>query len=298
MKPRSAEAERLEADYLARVRATLGESVEAAEIYESVREHIEAAVAEFKDPEVSLVQMAGVIERLGRPESFRESAPAKPRTGDSEAAVRLLDKLWVASLIKTVGLYVPIIDFYFCHLIGSIMMVHVLQGDLPPELRSARRLALVTSILTVVVVPAAVLGLYQPLAGILEVPLGIALFVVPLLLYWNLIGGIASLLRASGVVGVATSLLDSRRTYVAIQIVLFAVSLIAGVVVAVANPDRKSQQLAVAAIGLALLPLGWILGALFILKPISRARRALAGAAPVSGTSAEGRLSSPPAGAP
>ena len=281
MKPRSAEAERLEADYLARVRATLGESADAAEICRSVREHIEEAVSEFKDPEVSLVQMARVIERLGPPESFRES-PATPRTGNSEASTRLLDKLWVAFLIKTIGLYVPIIDFYFCQLIGSIMIVHVLRGDLPPELRSARRLSFMTALLTVAVVPAALLTLYQPLAGILQVPLGIGLFVVPLMMYWNLIGGIASLLRTSGASGVAASILDSRRTYVAIQIILFAASLIAGIVIAVANPDRKSQQLVIAGIGLALLPIGWILGTFFILKPISRARRALAGASPVS----------------
>lgn len=282
MKPRTAEAERLEADYLARVRATLGESADASEICRSVREHIEEAVAEFKDLEVSLVQMAQVIERLGPPESFRESAPAKPQAGHSEAAIRLLDKLWVAALIKTIGFYVPVIDFYFCQLIGSIMMVHVLRDEPLPELRSARRLALVTALLTVAVVPAAILALYQPLAGILQVPLGIGLFVVPLLLYWNLIGGIASLLRTAGASGVASSLLDTRRTYVAIQIVLFAASIIAGVLVAVANPDRKSQQLVVAGIGLAVLPIGWILGTFFILKPISRARRALAGASPVN----------------
>lgn len=282
MKPRTAEAERLEADYLARVRAALGESADAAEICRSVREHIEEAVAEFKDLEVSLVQMAQVIERLGPPESYRESAPAKTRAGDPDAAIRLLDKLWVASLVETVGLHVPIIDFYFCHLIGSLMMVHVLRGDLPPELKSARRLAFATALLTVLAVPVAIVSLYQPLAGFLELPAGIGLFVIPLMQYWNLIGGIASLLRTAGAGSVGASLLDSRRTYVAIQVVLFALALITGVVIAAVNLDRKSQKLAAAGIGLALLPVGWILGTFFILKPISRARRALAGTSPMN----------------
>lgn len=280
MKPRTAEAERLEADYLARVRATLGESADAGEICRSVREHIEEAVAEFKDLEVSLVQMARVIERLGPPDSYRESTPEKPRDGGSEAAIRLLDKLWVASLIKTVGLYVPIIDFYFCALIGNIMMVHALRDELRPELRSARGFALMSALLTVVVVPATILTLYQPLAGILQFPLAIGLIIVPLLLYWNLMGGIASLLRTAGADDVATSILDSRRTYLAIQIVLFAVALIAGVVIASAHLDPKSQKLVTAGIGLALLPLSWVIGTFFLLKPIDRARRALAGASP------------------
>lgn len=267
MKPRTPEAERLEADYLARIRTALGEKGD--EICRSVREHIEEAVSEFKGEEVTLVQMAQVIERLGPPEAYRESATGRA-AGDPQAAVRLLDKLWVASLIKTIGLYIPIIDFYFCSLIGNVMMASVLKGELSPELRSVRRYAWVTAGLIVVAAPAALLSLYQPLAGLLMLPVGIGLTVVPLMLYWNLIAAVASMAPT-----IAPSLLGARRTYVGINIVLFALALVAGVVIAVVEQNPNSKNALTAAVGLALLPLGWILGTIFVLKPISRARQAL-----------------------
>lgn len=76
MKPRSSEAGRLEADYLDRVRSALsGRSPdEIDEIIESLREHIEGELSEFPEGEVSLVQMADVLERLGSPDSYREES--------------------------------------------------------------------------------------------------------------------------------------------------------------------------------------------------------------------------------
>src|SRR5688572_27461273 len=279
MKPRTPEAERLESDYLARIRAALGESGHAAEICRSVREHIEEAVAEFKGLEVTLVQMAQVIERLGPPEAYRESAPSPsvPRAVDADASVRLLDKLWLAALIKTVGLYIPVIDFYFCGIVGNVMMAVFLRGERSPELTSVRRCNWIVALLMIATVPVAIAGLHEPLAGLLQLPVGVGLFVFALIAYWKLIGAIASMVRSAGAADLALSLLNSRRTYVALNIVFFAVSVVIGVVIAAVNRNPREQNFAVMVVGLALLPVGWILGYHFLMKPIGRARRALAG---------------------
>jgi hypothetical protein len=74
MKPRNTEAARLEADYLARVKVAIagrGPS-EVDEILDSLREHIGEELSEIAEDQVSLVQMANVLERLGSPESYAE----------------------------------------------------------------------------------------------------------------------------------------------------------------------------------------------------------------------------------
>ncbi|MBN1808980.1 MAG: hypothetical protein JW909_07910 [Planctomycetes bacterium] len=79
MKSRNPEALRLENDYLSRLQAALASirSADADEILQDVRQHIEDALSEIPAAEVSLVQMAGVIESLGPPESIAHGdAPA------------------------------------------------------------------------------------------------------------------------------------------------------------------------------------------------------------------------------
>ena len=88
MKPRTPEAARLEADYLDRVRQALGSRSNAAEIVQSVVEHIEEAASEFKGLEVTLVQMAQVVERLGLPRPSRRDRSrrrGKGRRGDGHS---------------------------------------------------------------------------------------------------------------------------------------------------------------------------------------------------------------------
>ena len=88
MKSRDSEAARLEEDYLQRIRAALAgrDDSEVDEVIASVREHIEEDAAEVLSDEISLVQMANILERLGPPEAYiddpsRQSgqgAPAAP----------------------------------------------------------------------------------------------------------------------------------------------------------------------------------------------------------------------------
>jgi len=158
MIPRSSEAARLEADYLARLRTTLvgRPPAEIADIVQGVQEHIEDALAEFGGGEVTLVQMARVIERLGSPEAYardssttsREaeprvpavpvSSPAGATIGERKGFAALLDKMWWAYLVGVIGLYVPVIDFFFCDIVSAVILAIVLSNVLcttPVEFR-------------------------------------------------------------------------------------------------------------------------------------------------------------------
>lgn len=290
MKPRTPEAARLEADYLARVRQTLGSRRGAAEIAQSVAEHIEEAVAEFKDLEVSLVQMAQVVERLGAPESYADGGPGQPgAAGELSADARrrvasLLDKVWMASLITTVGLFVPFIDFYVCTLIGYGMLAVVLRNrdGLPEEFRTLSRFSKIIAVAAVLNVPLAVAGFFEPKAAFLTLPTEALLVVLPLVVSWRLLGGIASFLRTARQDALASATLDARRIFITLEILLTAIAVVVGAVIAVARMGGSgrhhevSSELNVAAAGLAMLPLNWVLSSFFLLRPISRARQALA----------------------
>jgi hypothetical protein len=292
MKTRSSEAARMEADYLARVRQALGARRDAQEIVQSVVEHVEDAVGEFKDLEVSLVQMAQVIQRLGPPEAFAEGqaapTPSAPGGGMSPESRRgyaqLLDRAWVASLIKTVGLFVPFIDFYFCSLIGHGMLASALRprDGFPEEFRTLGRLCKTVAIITVVHAIVAGLALAEPLVGIAALPTGAALVALPLVVYWKLLGGISSVLRQAGAHEVAQSTLDARRVYITIQIVFIVIAIVIGAAIGAAyvgqhgGRARMERELVMLAVGFGMLPIGWIISYFLLLRPISRARTALA----------------------
>ena len=74
MKTRNAEAARLEADYLARVTAAMAgrETSEVDEVIQSVAEYIEEELSGTAEDQVSLVQMANVLEQLGPPEDYAQ----------------------------------------------------------------------------------------------------------------------------------------------------------------------------------------------------------------------------------
>lgn len=74
MKTRTSEAGRLEQEYLQRVREALvrWDAGDIDEVIDSVRDHIEEELAGFAGAEVTLVQMASVLERLGPPRAYAE----------------------------------------------------------------------------------------------------------------------------------------------------------------------------------------------------------------------------------
>lgn len=104
MKPRNAEAARLEGDYMTRLDAALSgrDTADAAEIAQSIKEHVEEAAAEHDGEEVTRVQMANILERLGPPESYAMgdamiSPGVSALSADRSLAERRLDKRRAAS---------------------------------------------------------------------------------------------------------------------------------------------------------------------------------------------------------
>ena len=79
MKRKNQEAQRLEVDYLSRLNDALTgiPDRDVEEIIQEVHRHIEDAIAELPDEEVTLSKMAGVLEILGPPESFAEKNSAE-----------------------------------------------------------------------------------------------------------------------------------------------------------------------------------------------------------------------------
>lgn len=76
MKSKNHEAQKLELDYLSRLRDALTgiPDKDVEEIIQEVHRHIEDAISELPEEEVSLSKMAGVLEILGPPESFAEKS--------------------------------------------------------------------------------------------------------------------------------------------------------------------------------------------------------------------------------
>ena len=94
MKKRTPEAQQLESEYLALVRAALANRrfSDATEIIQSVQEHIDEALAESPGDEAAATEMANVLERLGPPATFaQEENPAEdeaiPRRANQEIGV-------------------------------------------------------------------------------------------------------------------------------------------------------------------------------------------------------------------
>ena len=114
MKPRSTEAARLEADYLARVRVALAgrDASEVDEVIQSVKEHIEEELSEASGDEVNLSQMAKFLEHLGPPESF--SPPEETKAPSPTSALQPYYRL-----VRRVGF--TVFWFYFMLLLFGVM---------------------------------------------------------------------------------------------------------------------------------------------------------------------------------
>jgi hypothetical protein len=86
MRPRDAEALRLEQDYLARVRTALvgRPAEEIVEVIQALRDHIDEEAAGGPEGTITLGAVAAVIERLGPPEAY--GAGMTPSTAESATA--------------------------------------------------------------------------------------------------------------------------------------------------------------------------------------------------------------------
>lgn len=293
----------MERDYLARVEAVLAGHPDAAGIVESLREHIEEAATELSDDEISLVQMAQILERLGSPETVRpprnapptiepESSvdaapepvvipesdrPAAPRS-DFDVVARFLDRLWIAYFIGILGLFVPIIDLHFCELISLAMLALAFGAwgrARPVSYRGVGALAWSCFALYFALFPLGLIHLATPLISFVALPVSIGAFALCLMLYWKVMTGTAELLRDAGASFLSEWILRIRQTYLFINAAIFLASILISVAIVFAFGNNRKDILRVELFTLFLLPIGWALGYFYVLRPIGRARDAL-----------------------
>lgn len=291
-KPRSIEATRLEGDYLARLRSALryvSES-EATEIHDNVTEHIRAAVDELHSDEVSLSQMAAILEELGSPESLivepdeietpvpdlfdspadEPEIPPVPVSASASGAVEFLDRLFAGYLIAIAGLYVPFIDLYLCSIIGYGVIFLALKKAPTPEIAAGSPWALVALISIFSICPITLLSYASDAFGLLGLPAFLGLIVSDIILFWILFGGMADWIERRGLSELATKTRNLRMIYLVTSLLVAVVLLPVGMIAAVENNGNVPVV-----VGFALLPVGWVVGWFLVLRPIRRIRQAI-----------------------
>lgn len=293
-KPRSPEAARLERDYLERLHQVLGRvpEAEAEEIEENVGDHIHAAIAELDTDEVGLAQLAAVLEELGSPESlFLEPTEAESKIPSSTPAVadsfdsiqgveddskastgerEFLDRLFAGFLIVTVGLFIPVIEFYFCAIIGYAVLWRILRKAPTPEIVDGNRWAAFSMLAAIAVFPAALLAIEDRDLAILSLPVGLAWAVFDIILYWMVFGGLSNWIEGKGLIALARKTRNLRLIYILTSLVFFMVMFLVGFLA-----GNRIDAWAIMMIGIASLPIGWVIGWFLILKPILLIRKNL-----------------------
>ena len=299
---KSTEAGKLEESYMTRLRAALLSvpEQESRQIVEDVREHIRATLTERHGAsEIGLSWMAAVLEELGPPEDVAQDpveeyaqpkqaippvSPVPPvATSDSVPACdngRIgdrLDQLFFAFTVSILGLYVPFIDFHFCAIIGSAILVYFLgRMAMEPglkELRSARPFAIGILLSYVLLFFLGLLSLAGKgadlVSGLLVLPLIAVQIICDLSAYWIIMGVLGGVASSRGAEQLAEQVKRRRITYLILYLVIIMFALVIGVVLGLARVNRVVLEL----VPFFLLPLSWILGWIFVLSPIRAVRR-------------------------
>jgi hypothetical protein len=298
---KSAEAQKLEEDYMVRLKNALRQvpESESRQIMDDVREHIRAALTEsHAGSEIGLTRMAAVLEELGPPEEMAQDPveeDTRPKTtvppmpsappqdtdrglpGDDDKIGERLDQLFAAFAVIILGLHIPFIDLYFCSIIGSVMLVYFLgrMVDEPElkEIESARPFALGLLLSYVLLFPLGLLSLVgggvKIFADILTLPVGIAQVVCDLTSYWIIMGVLAGVAQRRGAGQLAEQVKRRRIVYLLLYFALIMLAVVVGVVLGLAKVNGAVIEL----VTYCVLPLGWILGWVFVLSPIREVRR-------------------------
>lgn len=286
-KPRSIEATRLEGDYLARLHEALSHisKSEAIEIEENVTEHIRAAADDLDTDEISLTQMAAILEELGSPEGLivepetieapfpelYESPAAAPIQVDSSTGeTEFLDRLFAGYLIAIVGLYIPLIDFYFCSIIGYVVILLALKKAPTPVIASGKIWALVSAIAAFAIFPVTLLSFASKFFALLGLPALFAWVVCDIVLFWIVFGGMADWIEKKGFSELGQKTRNLRLIYIVTTLLVFLLAIPIGIVAM-----KENDQTVSLAIGLATLPIGWVIGWFLVLRPIRRIRQAI-----------------------
>jgi len=139
------------------------------------------------------------------------------------------------------------------------------------------------AVLMLLSVPARILELVHPGFGLLVLPVVIGYTACALVAYWKVMTGTASFMRGAGDEAVAGDVLSARNIYMILYFCLLVVGLCAGVLAVFAFKVKSAVE--IWWVGLLCLPLHWLFGWLFVLRPLGQARDALRhgpGAAPAT----------------
>lgn len=177
MRFRDPEAARIEDDYFLRLGKALSRlpAEQRNEILQNVREHVQLALG--AGGVVTLVEMAQVLQQLGSPEAMAAEATggsAQPAAGPAHEgnappidleyahpaagltpdqypqAAFILRRLWIATIISSTGVFVPVTGPEIAGLIGSATIaatVLAYRGGVERPLRTVGRLEIASIVL-------------------------------------------------------------------------------------------------------------------------------------------------------
>ena len=302
MTSRSIEANRLQEDYLDRLHRVLRHLPvdQATEIELNVADHIARSLADETE-EISLTRMAQVLEELGPPEdmveddSFRSTngsplppppPSSSPPSGANSADVPQLDRTVVEELLGKVvasyviiiaGLYIPVIDFMFCVIIGYFLLGKLLAKGNSREAALLRPIADWARITALISLIASILGVgiqFSPFVAFLALPVSLAMFGFSLVTDWKVLGTSAIIADRIGASALAQSCRRAQILWLVCYLGLLGLGTILGVVMGLAGQTKVPLGVHMLMM-LIVLPISWLLGGLILIRPIWMVRSAL-----------------------
>lgn len=218
------------------------------------------------------------------PEEFREAEPEEGPEAEPEESptlqaaeqekdrgfLELLDRIFAGYVIYTIGLYIPVIDFFLCSIIAYSVILWNIRRSRFPGFAKGTSWAIIALIAAITICPAKILGLVVPPLMLLTGLIAITLWVAEIALFWNLFSAMADGIEERGLPRLAGKARACRIYYIIANFLLLVAAI--PVAMVVAEEKNPADQ---ALLGLMILPLGWIFGWFVILRPLRAIRRGL-----------------------
>ena len=181
--------------------------------------------------------------------------------------------LWLANVVFTLALYVPIIDLYICDIIGLAILVHMckrISEDSPDEFASVGHLSVfaIAGLLAICLLQSTA-GESED-AGLIMVPLVLAIWGLTLVIYWLYMGGAAELAERLEQAELAMFMRRSRFPFIFASFLLgMALNDLTAPLIGEGKDTWSGELLRMALI----LPPYWLLNAYFLMIPLNHLRK-------------------------